>query len=258
MKPASSAMPRLFRRLRAQRAAARCWRRARDEKRLRIWSAACAAGQEAYSIAMMLDGLGLAREGWSIELIATDISGEAIARAEARPLLLLRNPARPLRRRSGGAVSAPSGRLWRGRASAPHGDVPPLQSAGFLWLAGRSGHGVLPQCADLFRQRHQGSVLERIADTMAPDGVLVLGETETASRWPDLFSECARRRWHLRQGQGCRAAPVRGGLGESVRSVVPAPGSGARSGSPISATSKWKVCSRANSPASAACSTWSV
>ena len=52
------------------------------EKRLRIWSAACAAGQESYSIAMMLDSLGLAAEGWSIDLVATDISVEAIARAE--------------------------------------------------------------------------------------------------------------------------------------------------------------------------------
>ena len=44
------------------------------EKRLRVWSAACAAGQEAYSLAMMLDSLGLDAEGWSIDLIATDIS----------------------------------------------------------------------------------------------------------------------------------------------------------------------------------------
>src|ERR1700722_11919624 len=54
----------------------------RAEKRLRIWSAACAAGQEAYSLAMMLDRMGLAAQGWSIDLIATDISAEAIARAE--------------------------------------------------------------------------------------------------------------------------------------------------------------------------------
>ena len=53
------------------------------DKRLRIWSAACAAGQEAYSIAILLSEMGLAREGWNIDLLATDLSGEAIARAEA-------------------------------------------------------------------------------------------------------------------------------------------------------------------------------
>src|SRR5512143_3946535 len=36
-------------------------------KRLRIWSAACAAGQEAYSIAMLLDDLKLQRKGWAID-----------------------------------------------------------------------------------------------------------------------------------------------------------------------------------------------
>ena len=51
------------------------------EKRLRIWSAACAAGQEPYSVAMMLDSMGLLAEGWNIDIIATDISTEAVARA---------------------------------------------------------------------------------------------------------------------------------------------------------------------------------
>src|SRR5215831_8660258 len=37
-------------------------------KRLRIWSAACAAGQEAYSVAMILSDLRLQAKGWSIDL----------------------------------------------------------------------------------------------------------------------------------------------------------------------------------------------
>jgi len=51
-------------------------------RRLRIWCAACAAGQEAYSIAMILDDLKLAAKGWSVDLIATDINSDMIARAE--------------------------------------------------------------------------------------------------------------------------------------------------------------------------------
>lgn len=50
-------------------------------RRLRIWCAAASSGQEAYSIAMVLDDLGLAAAGWSVDLIATDLSREAIARA---------------------------------------------------------------------------------------------------------------------------------------------------------------------------------
>ena len=50
-------------------------------KRLRIWCCAAANGQEAYSLAMLLDEAGLAAQDWKIELIATDFSAEAIARA---------------------------------------------------------------------------------------------------------------------------------------------------------------------------------
>jgi len=51
-------------------------------KRLRIWCAACAAGQEAYSIAMILDDAKLHAKGWTVDLIASDINSQMIARAE--------------------------------------------------------------------------------------------------------------------------------------------------------------------------------
>jgi chemotaxis protein methyltransferase CheR len=53
-----------------------------ETKRLRIWSAACAAGQEAYSVAMILDDFKLPAKGWTVDLIATDISADMVARAE--------------------------------------------------------------------------------------------------------------------------------------------------------------------------------
>ncbi|MBU6299390.1 MAG: protein-glutamate O-methyltransferase CheR, partial [Alphaproteobacteria bacterium] len=51
-------------------------------KRLRIWCTACAAGQEPYSIAMILNDSKLAALGWTIDVIATDLSSEMIARAQ--------------------------------------------------------------------------------------------------------------------------------------------------------------------------------
>ena len=53
-----------------------------DRKRLRIWSAVCATGQEAYSLAMLLDDSRPVASGWNIDLIATDLSSQAIARAK--------------------------------------------------------------------------------------------------------------------------------------------------------------------------------
>lgn len=53
----------------------------RTVKRLRIWCAAVATGQEAYSLAMVVSEAGLKKEDWRIDLIATDISEAAIVRA---------------------------------------------------------------------------------------------------------------------------------------------------------------------------------
>ncbi|WHO40005.1 protein-glutamate O-methyltransferase CheR [Sphingobium sp. AP49] len=54
----------------------------RDDRTLRIWSAGCSTGQEAYSLAIRLSN-DLARwSGWRIEILATDISTSAIDQAK--------------------------------------------------------------------------------------------------------------------------------------------------------------------------------
>ena len=51
------------------------------EKRIRIWCTACATGQEPYSLAMSLKGLGSVLAGWRVEIVATDISNEVLEKA---------------------------------------------------------------------------------------------------------------------------------------------------------------------------------
>ncbi|MBN8232332.1 protein-glutamate O-methyltransferase CheR [Corallococcus macrosporus] len=52
---------------------------------LRIWCAACAYGQEPYSVAMTLAEAGLLITGWTVRILATDFSTRALMRAsEAR------------------------------------------------------------------------------------------------------------------------------------------------------------------------------
>ena len=52
------------------------------ERSLRIWSAACATGEEAYSLAMLLDELLPQQAGWNLLIIGTDINTQAINKAQ--------------------------------------------------------------------------------------------------------------------------------------------------------------------------------
>jgi len=51
------------------------------ERRVRVWSAACSSGEEPYSLAMSL--LTAFPNGWSLEVIATDLSTKILDRARA-------------------------------------------------------------------------------------------------------------------------------------------------------------------------------
>jgi chemotaxis protein methyltransferase CheR len=57
-------------------------KRAESTKALTIWSAASSSGQEAYSIAMLLDTYFPALAGWSVQIVGTDISSAMVRRAQ--------------------------------------------------------------------------------------------------------------------------------------------------------------------------------
>lgn len=52
-------------------------------RELRFWCAACAHGQEPYSLAMLLAEAGLWITGWRLRILATDFSSAALERARA-------------------------------------------------------------------------------------------------------------------------------------------------------------------------------
>ncbi len=56
-------------------------RRAAGIRRLRLWCAACASGEEAYSLAILLDRMLPDLSDWSVTLLATDINPRALEAA---------------------------------------------------------------------------------------------------------------------------------------------------------------------------------
>jgi chemotaxis protein methyltransferase CheR len=168
----------VFRRL-AERVLPRLVARRAGEKRLRVWSAATSTGQEAYSLAILLEETGLAREGWSIDLVASDLSAEAIERAERG-----RYAGHEIER----GLDARMVRWFRrdGNEWVVDGALRRMISFrrfnlldSFGWLDDLD----LILCRNVlmyFDAATRANVLARLAETLSDDGVLVLGETESA------------------------------------------------------------------------------
>jgi chemotaxis protein methyltransferase CheR len=156
-----------------------------ESKRLRIWSAACAAGQEPYSIAMLLDDLKL--QGWSIDLIATDLSAEMVARAEEGVYSHF-EVQRGLAIRRLVAHFSQDGGSWR-----IHENLRRMVS--FRQFNLLDSYGWLDDldvvfCRNVliyFDQKTKASVLDKITEMLSPDGALVLGGSEAVTGLTTAF-----------------------------------------------------------------------
>jgi chemotaxis protein methyltransferase CheR len=148
-------------------------------RKLRIWCAACAAGQEAYSIAMLLDDLKLRGEGWTIDIIATDISAEMIERGE-HGLYSHFEVQRGLPIRRLVENFSQEGSNWR--ISEPLRRMVSFRAFNLLDSFGWLDDIDIVFCRNVlmyFDNKTKAGVLDKIAEILAPDGYLLLGPVET-------------------------------------------------------------------------------
>ena len=54
-----------------------------SSRRIRIWCAAAATGQEPYTLAICLKEMGKELKGWRVEILATDLSNEVLEKAKS-------------------------------------------------------------------------------------------------------------------------------------------------------------------------------
>ena len=164
------------------------------EKRIRIWCAACATGQEPYSLAMTLKGFGAALAGWKVEILATDISNEVLAKAKAGVYNQF-EVQRGLPIQSLVKFFSQVGEAWQ-IAPEIRGMVL-FRPLNLLNDFSSLGSFDLVFCRNVliyFDQDTKISVLNRIARQMPSDGYLVLGAAETVVGLTDAFKPMPDKR----------------------------------------------------------------
>ena len=154
---------------------------ARQGGAIRVWSAACAAGQEAYSLAMSIDEDAGKLAGAKVEMFASDLSETCLEKAVSglyTQFEVQRGlPARMLIRHF-----EKQGEMWR---------VHPRLTAAIRFrrinlLADLKPLGQFDVifCRYTIKQfdgQTQGRALTQFAQLLSPDGVLVLGLNESAN-----------------------------------------------------------------------------
>ncbi|HUT50188.1 MAG TPA: protein-glutamate O-methyltransferase CheR [Alphaproteobacteria bacterium] len=161
----------------------------RTERRsLRVWSAACATGQEAYSVAMVLDQMAIELTGWSIEVVGTDLNRKLIERAAKglynRFEVQRGLPVRMLLKFFGEAPDEQWQVTERIRSMITFREANLLQPAADL------GSFDLILCRNVlgsFDAGGQAATLDRLAGALNDGGILMLGDGEKIAGLPERF-----------------------------------------------------------------------
>jgi chemotaxis protein methyltransferase CheR len=156
-------------------------------KRLRIWSAACSTGQEPYSLAIAIAENPEKWRGWTIQIMATDVSTSALAQArtgrysqfEIQRGLPVMQMLRYFEQQGEEWVAKDT--LRKMVTFAEHSMLQPARHFGKFDVV--LCRNMLMYLSDDKRSE----VLDTIAPLIADDGILMLGAAETVIGQTDKF-----------------------------------------------------------------------
>ncbi len=162
----------------------------RRGRRLKIWSAGCSSGEEAYSIAMVVIESGVLERGVSVQIVGSDIDTECVARARqgVYPLEGLKGLDDARLRRHCLRGSGRNEGLLRIRSE--------LRSMIEFKVANLLGRWPFEPPVDVifcrnvaiyFDAQTQQTLFDRIARALAADGRLFIGHSENLTRVSDHF-----------------------------------------------------------------------
>ncbi|MDP3738752.1 MAG: protein-glutamate O-methyltransferase CheR [Hyphomonadaceae bacterium] len=167
---------------------------ARRGSRIRIWCAACSTGQEAYSIAMMLDQDTSLTGGVPVEIVGTDISDRCLERAR-QGLFTQFEVQRGLPIQMLMHYFTQQDDHWR--ISERMRQMVTFKKQNLIDAQYGLGQFDIVFCRNVltyFDGPTKGDVLGRIAGTMNSGGFLILGATETTSGISQAFEPAQDRR----------------------------------------------------------------
>jgi chemotaxis protein methyltransferase CheR len=177
------------------------------EKRIRIWCTAVATGQEPYSLAMALKGMGAALAGFKVEILATDLCGAVLERAKAG-IYSQFEVQRGLPIQQLVKFFSQVGERWQ---IAPEiRAMVQFRTLNLLADFKPLGTFDLVFCRNVliyFDQPTKTGVLERIARQMPDDGFLVLGAAETVVGLTESLKPVADKRGLYAPNIAVRRAP---------------------------------------------------
>ena len=168
--------------------------RRRDSRRLSIWSAGCSTGQEVYSLAMLFVEQADMWQGWTIDILGTDVSHRAINAARSglysqfevqRGLGVAQMLRHFEETERGWQIGADVRRMVRFRQHNLLSEPSPGRLPFDLVLC----RNVLLY----FDRDTRSRAFDRLAGAVLPDGFLMLGAGETVVGQTDRFVPTARR-----------------------------------------------------------------
>jgi chemotaxis protein methyltransferase CheR len=170
--------------------------KARAAKRsLRIWCAAASSGQEPYSLAMILkDMAATILAGWRIEIVATDLSPEVLAKSRSG-LYTQFEVQRGLPIQSLVKHFTQVGTMWQLNADVRA--MVQFRQFNLLQDYAHLGKFDVIFCRNVliyFDQPTKTGIFGRLAKASEPDGYLFLGAAETVIGLTDSYKVCPNRR----------------------------------------------------------------
>ena len=156
-----------------------------NPRRLRIWSAGCSTGEEAYSIAIAVAGNLSFAKNWTIEILATDISRQALAQATRAVY-----PRRSLGGLTPAQIEAyftPVSERWEVKPAIRRMvSFAAMNLAQSLYL-GRMDMIFCMNVLIYFADEHRNEAIARFYNCLEPGGFLLLGHSETLTGHPAKF-----------------------------------------------------------------------